>query len=158
MERIVTVLRVKDNGNFLLHPMGTFQGYGGYVSINPHRELPSDSDAGSLGTTAAELLQLSHSTGYRLRDIDQYRQDTSDEETALVRSRYFDRIRSTDDTDRRFVQAEVSLNPKQTSWRVTRFAFDESRGTLRPDQKARVKLADGPEALGRTLLELLRTD
>lgn len=155
MDRIISVLRVRSNRHFLLRPMGTFEGYGAYVGINPSRELAADSSAETLGAAIIELLQLSKPTGYRVEDIEQYRRDTGDADSDAIRTRYFSRVRSTAETNRKFLHTEVATKDKQVSWRVTKFVFNVDHDTLVPENKLSVKMSEGAEALGRCVLDFL---
>src|ERR1043165_5566358 len=89
MERIVSIARSKATDTFIVHPMGTFRGYGGFVGINPYRELPKEVSPEIVGETVIDLLTQSGSTGFHIKNIEVYRADTADEETVRIREQFF---------------------------------------------------------------------
>lgn len=155
MDKVVSINRLRRGEQFILHPLGTFLGYGGYVGINPYRELPAQCDARSLGEAVVELLALSLSTGYDIDDINTYRQATTDVDTARIRNAFFSDIRSTADTVRRFLHAEVSVRSRSKSWSIVKFLAKRSKEMLVPEEEIKVRMSAGPEALGRALLNIL---
>ena len=73
MEQIVSVMKCRRKGDYLLNPMGTFKGHGGYVGINPYRVLPGEGSAAQLGELALKLLAESGPTGFHISDAATYR-------------------------------------------------------------------------------------
>lgn len=155
MERVVSVLRSNESGTFILHPMGTFRRYGGYVGINPYRELPGDCSLEILGQLAVDLLTQSGPTGYAIGDIARYREATADEESRRIRNDYFSGTQSPTSRARRFLHLEVSISSKQRSWHVVKFKYDAEQSSFVPDIENRVKCTGGPSALGLALSNLL---
>ncbi len=156
MEQVVSVCRVKVTKDFVLHPFGTFKNYGGYVGIKPYRNLPSDCDATQLGAMAIELLERSGPTGFAISDIEQYRAVTVDKQSDSIHRKYFSTIRSTKDTDHRFIHCEVRAERKLKSWSIIRFAFDTAMRSMMPESTVRVRKSAGAVGLGEQLLALLQ--
>jgi len=155
MEQVVSAYRVKTTGEFVIHPMGTFKKYGAYVGSNPCRSFPRDCSATDLGVAVIELLERSGPTGFAIGEIEQYRAATFEKQSELIRKKYFSSIRSTRDSDRRYLQCEVRTEKKSRSWSVNRFAFDAKTRLMVSERKQRVKKSAGAEELGRQLLALL---
>jgi hypothetical protein len=135
--------------------MGTFRGYGGFVGINPYRELPKEVSPEIVGETVIDLLTQSGSTGFHIKNIEVYRADTADEETVRIREQFFANIKSSAAAARRFVTAEVSTTDRKKSWTVIKFEYDPKRKTLTPSMEKQVLIAKGAGALGLTLIDLL---
>lgn len=93
MEQIVNISRDRRRGLFLLNPLGSFKGYGGYVGINPYRELPQDVMAKEIGETIIDLLGKSGATGFHIKNIQAYRRESADPETVRIHSHYLSKIK-----------------------------------------------------------------
>jgi hypothetical protein len=158
MDKVVSILKVKANNHLILHPLGSFTGYGGYVGTHPYRELPEDCDAETLGATIAELLLLSGPTGYSIKDIEQFRHDTMDAESQRIRTEYLSKIRSTKDTVQQFIPMEVSITGQGKSWRITKFGYDPDQRSLIPNETLKIRISDGVQQLGGSLLALFSTE
>lgn len=156
MDRIVGVLRNRQNDVLLLNPMGCFKGCGAYVGINPYREVLADHPDGELGAAVVELLGKSIPTGRHVREIADYRAETTDQETNRIRSKYFSpKQKTTSAVSRRFIKGEVVQKPRQKSWLLHRYKYDSKQRLLKLDAEVRVKHADGLQALGKALKQLL---
>lgn len=153
MEKVVSIARSNSLQSFVLNPMGMFRGYGGLVGINPYRELPPDVDARVLGETVIELLAASVMTGFRIDQMDEYRETTADSVTTQIRARYLSGIRSTKQMARDFRRTEVSLSSTGKSWTVTGFKFDAKTDTFLQRLKRRVLVSEGATLLGQTVLD-----
>lgn len=154
MERLVKILRARDNGTFVVNPMGTFTGYGGYVGINPYREHAGEASE-ELGELVLELLEQSGPTGFRIEEIEPYREDTTDPETDRVREAHIPKTSSTAAMAKRYARAQVSRKDRQKSWKITTYRYDSTRKLDVTDEEVRVPCKEGPSALGRRILELL---
>jgi hypothetical protein len=137
--------------------MGTFRGYGGYVGVNPYREVAGDAADELLGRTAVELLGLSGPTGVAFADAREFLAATRDVETEQIRHRHgLDRPGlSTAKLAGRFLGAEVVQLRGQKSWVVQRFHYDPTSRANTGGQTLRVKHADGPAALGVVLRQVM---
>lgn len=132
MERLVKILRARDNGTFVVNPMGTFTGYGGYVGINPYREHAGEASE-ELGELVLELLEQSGPTGFRIEEIEPYREDTTDPETDRVREAHIPKTSSTAAMAKRYARAQVSRKDRQKSWKITTYRYDSTRKLDVPD-------------------------
>jgi len=158
----VNIRRCRRTGAFVLNPEGTFRGYGGYVGVNPYRELPADANPAGLGALVVELLGLSGPTAVPLAQAREFLRDSRDEETRRVRTAYgLDAPRlSTAALARRFASATVTLRVGQRTWRVQRFSYDPRARSLTGAgvEPVRVSHRDGVTALGEAVRELLGAD
>jgi hypothetical protein len=159
VERAVNIRRCRRTGAFVLNPEGTFRGYGGYVGVNPYRELPADASPAELGALVVELLSLSGPTGIPIAEARGFLRDSADEETRRIRAAHgLDAPRlSTAALARRFASAAVELRHGQRSWRVQGFRYDprlrsESGADIEP---VRVRHRDGAVALGTVVRGVL---
>jgi hypothetical protein len=156
MERAVSIQRDKKTGHYILHPLGTFRGYGGYVGINPYRELPPNSVPELIGQSTMELLELSGPTGFHIKDINAYREQTDGEDTSRIRDKYISGVNSTAAMARRFHNAEVSREARHRSWLVVKFKYDSTRKSFVPDESKRVNVSEGASSLGQILVHFLQ--
>jgi hypothetical protein len=155
VERVVNVRRVKANGQFVLNPMGTFRDYGGYVGINPYRELPTVVSPKQLGMVVVDLLARSGPTGHTISDFESCRAESATEETERIRDQYFFGKQSIESQAKRFQHLEVSSKDNRRSWDIVKFKFDKKSRAMVPDVEKRAKFEDGPSSLGKVILELL---
>lgn len=155
MERIVNILRARDNSAFVVNPMGTFIGYGGYVGTNPYREYVGEAP-GRLGGLVVSLLEQSGPTKFKIQEIDQYREATTDPETERVRRAHIGSATTTALMAKRYARAHVSRRDGQKSWKITIYRYDSRRRLDVTDDEVRVPCKDGADALGRRILELLK--
>jgi hypothetical protein len=158
MDRSVSVLRSKKTGNYILHPFGTFRGYGAYVGINPYREVPGDASSKALGQAIVDLLELSGPTGFGIDERDEYVRPTEDEETIRIREAYgLEDGMTTSKVAQRFLHAHVEQRTRQKSWVVQTYTYSSRWRSLSGSEHepTRVKHSEGPAALGRVLQEVL---
>ena len=160
MERIVKVLRCRRTGGFILNPMGTFRGYGAFVGVPPYRTLPAGTESDSLGRLAMEILALSGPTGAAIATAKEYMNESSDDETRSVRSRFgLDAKRnSTSILARRFLIAEVAIRDGRRSWTLIVFSCSSSPRVLRAggSKPIRILFRAGPAALGVAIRDALK--
>ena len=159
MERAVKVQRCRRTGVFVLNPEGTFRGYGGYVGINPYRQLPADASPAELGTLIVELLARSGPTDVPIAEARDHIRESADEETRVIREAHgLDAPRlSTAVLARRFASATVTFRDGQRSWVVQGFDYNSRLRSLSGEgiEPTRVSHREGPEALGATVRRVL---
>jgi hypothetical protein len=159
MDRSVQIMRCRRTGAFLLHPVGTFRGYGAYVGINPYREVLATSSPEELGRTVMVLLELSGPTGIAFADAKHFLETSRDEETIRIRTAYgLNRPKlSTSKLAKRFLHVDVMHKHGQKSWVVQVMQYDSRRRSLvGEDDLVRVRLGDGLVTLGEVLREMMR--
>lgn len=105
-EKIVVIRRALVSGTFILGPMGTFVGYGGWVELF-HRALPPQASPEELGELTLELIERSGPTGKRLTEFE------SDEQSDRLRDRH-DLVKG------RFLHVEIARRGK-TVFTLTKF-------------------------------------
>jgi hypothetical protein len=147
-ERKVHIGRCVATGEFVLRPVGTYKGYGGFVTLPLCRMLPSDASPKAMGTLVLELLQLSGPTGIHYKD---YPSQEVDAESRRVMKRF-----GLKDASREFDSANVAHREDQSSWKVIPHERT-GRDTFKAKAPIRVAGKGGPEALGRVILDALIT-
>lgn len=156
MEQIVTIERNRCSGILVLHPMGTFKGYGGYVGVCPYRELASTVTAEILGDMVLNLLNVSGPTGFHIKDIDSYRRQVADEDSERLRRTHLAGIRGTADVARRFIRVGVSRRKGGKTLTLVRFAYRSEERAFGQELRLRVKAKASGLALGEKILELMQ--
>ena len=160
MDRSVQVSRCRRTGAFLLNPQGTFRGYGGYVGINPYREVPTDETDAALGRAVVEQLTLSGPTGAAIAQAKGFLEAGRDAETRRIRRGYgLDApALNTSRLARRFLQAHVEQRHGQKSWLIQPYRYDSRLRSMSSadEPTTRVRHAAGVAALGAALREALR--
>ena len=155
MDRVVNVSRCRRTGAFLLHPFGTFRGYGAFVGVNPYRESPADVDDASLGQIVVTLLALSGPTGRDFTEAKLFLEQGRDDETNRIRSQYGleGPALSTSKLARRFLKADVEQRHGQKSWIVQPFRYDSRLRSMTGSDipPIRVRQSAGSAALGAAL-------
>ena len=156
MERMVSVLRDRRAGFFLVNPMGTYKGYGAYVGLSPYKEIAAGAGPNRLGEIVTELLARSGPTGVAFSEAKAHQQETSDAETVRIRRDHLDRLKTTEQLSRRFLRARVTTTDRKKSWLITAFRFDPKRDSLVGEkEEIRVKQTEGAAGLGEALLRSL---
>jgi len=156
MERLVSVLRDRRAGFFLVNPMGTYKGYGAYVGLSPYKEIAAKADPNGLGEVVTEMLARSGPTGVPFREAKAQQKATSDTETVRIRRKYLDRLKTTEQLSRRFLRARVTTSDQKQSWLITVFRFDPKRESLvGQKEEIRIKKTEGATGLGEALLQVL---
>lgn len=158
MERIISIRRCRRTGNLLLNPMGTFRGYGGYVAINPYREVIAAAPPETVGQVVIELLGLAGRTNVHISEAKTFLATITNSETAALKRKYgLDKVKGTADLARRFAHVEVTFRDGQKSWLVQRFVYQTRKRLLTAVAPPyRVRHAAGAGALGEAVIEALR--
>jgi hypothetical protein len=156
LERRIIVKRSRETGVYVLNPMGTFKGYGGYVGIGPYRELGATCSDGELGEVAISMIQAAGPTGYHIRDIIRYQDEHYDEETLRIAKTHTPPRKAGDAwIDRKFTIAGVRLKDGQKSWSLLRDRYDHAKRWFKAGKPVRVRIDRGAVALGEALVGLL---
>jgi hypothetical protein len=156
VEKRVIVLRSRKSGAYVLNPMGTFKGYGGYVGIAPYRELDADCSTRALGEVTISLLQVSAPTGYHIRDVVRYQHEQFDEESLRIANAHLPPQKADDAfIDRNFHEIEVFLRNRQKSWGVVKQEYNPSQSWFQAGESLRVPINRGSARLGEAMVELL---
>jgi len=160
MHRSVQVKRCWRSGAFLLNPEGSFRGYGGYVGINPYREVAADASDAALGRAVVEQLARSGPTGVAFAEAGGFLERGRDAETRRLRRRYGLDVNglNTSRLARRFLQADVEQRHGHKSWVIQPYRYDPRLRSMSgaDETPARVRHAAGVAALGAALREALR--
>lgn len=154
MEQIVSVLRSTTSKRLILNPLGTFTGYGAYVGIYPYNEISADTSSMVIGSSVLLLLDKSVKTGFKIKEIDNYRKAQNDPDSDRIRQEYLSRIKSTKESARKFQQLEVSRNKRGGTLALTLFWYSAEDDTLVPVHKRRVRADVSPSELGAEILDL----
>ena len=155
MRRSVFGYRHRKTGMYLFYPMGTFKKYGGYVGINPIRELPAEAPYDEIGATVSELLECSGPTGFSIKEIKDYERATQDADTARIRRTYFQGA-STSKIASKFSEIEITLIDGQKSWQLLSREYDSATRCMVPTgQPKRVSRSLGVESLGKAIADCL---
>lgn len=155
MIRSVAVYQHRSAHYLIFEPMGTFKGFGGYVSIEPLRFLPGDATPQAIGDLCVDLLSRSVATGYHIRDVEAYRAAFGDAESKEVFNKYLKPVRSTGALARRYARVAVRLTDGQKSWRLNMYQYRPADRSLHGGPETRVRIVEGPEKLAEALLGLL---
>jgi hypothetical protein len=159
MERSVKILRCKRTGDFILHPMGTFHGYGGYVGLIPYRVVSRSTSGERLGQLIADLLRLSGPTGVHIKEYEAYVEQAMDDHTRKIKNDYrLDEKMSTSVYARRFSHGEIVQRAGQKSWVLQPYTYASKSRTLsgKEHKPSRIKHSEGIAGLGVAVLECMQ--
>ncbi len=160
MNTSVDIVRCKRTGNFILNPYSTFRGYGGYVAINPYREVLSDAPSEILGQVILQLLQLAGPTAVDIAEVQTFLAETADEETVRLNEEYGigRRGSTTSKMAKRFLSATVAQRHRQKSWVVQYFSYHSRLRCMSGSEHppVRVRHSIGPSGLGDAVFRVLK--
>ncbi len=156
MLRSVSVMCHRQSGDVIMHPIGTFKGYGAYMGISPYRAIchPTPQNVGEL---ILDLLGQSGATGYRIKDFEDYRNANDDDETRRIIKTYLPKggHASTSVMAKKFSHVNVEYQDGQKSWMLNSRFYDANTRCLESVANRRVRHKDGVEALGAAVLDML---
>jgi hypothetical protein len=135
-----------------LNPEGTFKGYGAYVGIEPHRQLPVGASAIQIGRLVVQLLKKSGPTGFHIEDHALYSAQATDGTSKAVLEWARPARATTSLMARRFLGGVVRTTDRLKSWRVMVYEYDSRlRANTARDAGRLVSKGLGAEALGEAV-------
>ncbi|MEO1484024.1 MAG: hypothetical protein AAFU77_18085 [Myxococcota bacterium] len=153
MDLIVQARWSRKEHFFLLNPMGTFKGHGGFIGISPMVSISRGDER--LGDIVVELLERSGPTGFHIREHFKYRSEIEDAKSRKLREFYIPKSATTGSLSKRFVRLEISTTRAAKSWKLTRFEYDKLKKASFGVEQERIRFFDGTETLRERMLSIV---